>query len=227
MRSIVQRYLVVAAVAAVLLGLVPASAGAAPYRGSSDPILFVHGWNSSASTWNTMVGRFEADGWPASRLRAFSYDTSQSNAVTAQQIAGQVTALLAATGASEVDIVTHSMGGLSARYYAKNLGGAAKIDRWVSLGGPNHGTTSANLCVQTSCREMRVGSAFLSALNSGDETPGAPAYGTWWSSCDGVINPPDSTVLSGAANTHTACVVHTSLPDDPTIYAQVRDFVNP
>jgi triacylglycerol lipase len=223
----VKRYLVAVAAAVTLVGLVPAPAHARTYTTSSNPILFVHGWSSSASTWNTMVSRFRADGWPANHLRAFSYPTSQSNATTAQQVASEVNALLTATGKSKVDIITHSMGGLSSRYYTKNLGGAGKVDRWVSLGGPNHGTTSANLCVDTSCGEMRIGSAFLRSLNSGDETPGSPAYGTWWSSCDGVINPADSTVLAGATNTHAACVVHTSLHTNATIYLQVRDFVNP
>lgn len=191
-----------------------------------DPILFVHGWNGSAANWNTMISRFRADGWPDSHLRAFSYDTSRSNADTAEVVRDEVDRLLAATGAAKVDVVTHSMGGLSSRYYTRNLGGDAEVEQWVSLGGPNHGTRSANTCIQTSCTEMRIGSSFLAALNSGDETPGAPAYGTWWSSCDGVIDPPDSTVLSGARNTKTACISHTALLSDAVVYAQVRDYVS-
>ncbi|MEU7532266.1 triacylglycerol lipase [Saccharothrix sp. NPDC042600] len=196
------------------------------HAAAHDPVLFVHGWNGSASNWNTMISRFRADGWPDDHLRAFSYDTAKSNATTAEVVRAEVDRLLAATGAAKVDVVTHSMGGLSSRYYARNLGGDAKIDQWVSLGGPNHGTRSANTCFQTSCTEMRIGSDFLTALNSGDETPGAPDYGTWWSSCDGVIDPPDSTVLSGARNTRTACVSHSALLTDATVYGQVRDYVN-
>lgn len=106
-----------------------------------------------------------------------------------RRIRTKVDEILAATGASKVDIITHSMGGLSSRWYAKFLGGDAKIDEWVSLGGPNHGTDTAYLCNQTSCKEMRPGSAFLADLNAGDETPGAPRYGTWRSPCDTIINP--------------------------------------
>lgn len=54
-----------------------------------NPILFVHGWNSSASTWNTMIDRFVAAGYPRSRLSAFSYNSNQSNATIAQQRAHQ------------------------------------------------------------------------------------------------------------------------------------------
>jgi triacylglycerol lipase len=227
MSVIIRRLLAAVTAVAALITVAPAPAHASTYTPSANPILFVHGWNSNASTWNTMISRFQADGWPSSRLRAFSYDTSQSNAVTAQTVQQEVDKLLASTGASQVDIVTHSMGGLSSRYYIKNLASSGKVDRWVSLGGPNHGTTSGNLCSSTACVEMRIGSTFLNNLNAGDETPGSPGYGTWWSSCDGVINPADSTVLSGATNTKTACISHLNLTSDATVYAQVRDFVNP
>ena len=221
-----------AGVLAALL-LLPAAASAAkpsPGGGGSgtppaNPVLFVHGWNSSGSVWNTMISRFSADGWPSAYLNNWSYTTSQSNATTAAQIRDKVEQILAATGATKVDVITHSMGGLSSRYYAKNLGGDLKIDDWVSLGGPNHGTDTANFCWQTSCGEMRVGSSFLTALNSGDETPGTVVYGTWWSPCDEVINPDSSVALSGATNTRTACIGHSALYSDATVYAQVREFV--
>jgi triacylglycerol lipase len=191
-----------------------------------DPILFVHGWNSNSSTWTTMVGRFQADGYTSAELNNWSYDTAQSNATTASQVSTKVNQILAATGAAKVDIISHSMGALSTRYYLKNLGGTVKVDDWVSLGGPNHGTTTANACFwNTSCFEMQPGSSFLTSLNSGDETPGAVTYRTWWSPCDEIIDPDSSVALSGATNTQTACMSHSSLHEDATVYAQVRDFV--
>jgi triacylglycerol lipase len=190
-----------------------------------DPILFVHGWTGSASNWDTMIARFKADGWATNELYAWTYSSNQSNANIAQEINTRVNNILATTGASRVDIVTHSMGGLSSRYYAKNLGGSTKIDAWVSLAGPNHGTDTAYACFMTSCVEMRPGSTFLTQLNSGDETPGTPRYATWWSPCDETINPDESTILSGATNTRTACIGHLAFLSDTTVYTQVRDWV--
>lgn len=189
------------------------------------PILFVHGFNSSGSIWTTMIGNFKKDGWTDAQLFSWSYDTGQSNATTAGLIQQKVDAILAQTGATQVDIISHSMGGLSSRYYLKHLGGDAKVDAWVSLGGPNHGTNFADACWTTSCVEMRQGSGFLTDLNSVDETPGTPRYGTWWSPCDEIINPDSSVPLSGATNTQTACLSHSSLYQNSTVYAQVRDFV--
>jgi triacylglycerol lipase len=198
----------------------------APPRQPKPIILFVHGWNANASTWTTMVGRFKKDGWIASELSAFSYNFTVSNATTAGIIAQKVDSIQRKNGGAQVTLITHSMGALSARYYVKNLGGDGRVAALITLGGTNHGTTTAQLCFQTSCREMWPNSSFLTALNSGDETPGSPFYATWWSPCDEVINPDNSALLDGATNNQTDCMQHSQLHEDATLYDQVRGFVN-
>ncbi len=192
-----------------------------------DPILFVHGWSENSSLWNTMISNFEKDGYPKSYLSAYTYNTSTSNKTLAEtEVKSRVEALKKATGATKVDIIAHSMGSLNSRWYIKFVsGGEANTDDWVSLGGPNHGTETANFCFSTACVEMRVGSKFLAELNAGDETPGAVNYGTWWSPCDEIINPDSSVSLSGATNTKTACISHAALTTDKTVYTQVREFI--
>jgi triacylglycerol lipase len=207
------------AIAAAIALFVPAAAQA------HTPILFVHGWSESSSLWTTMIGRFEKDGWSKAELTNWTYNTSQSNATTAKEVATKVSEIKSKTGAAKVDLVTHSMGALSTRYYIKNLGGESTIESWVSLGGPNHGTSTANFCTQTSCVEMRVGSSFLAALNAGDETPGSVRYATWWSPCDEIINPHESVILTGATNTQTECMTHVALTTNEKVYQQVREFV--
>jgi triacylglycerol esterase/lipase EstA (alpha/beta hydrolase family) len=211
----------VAAIAVCIAAAVPASASA------QDPILFVHGWTESASLWNTMIANFEKNGYSKSQLMAYSYNSGTSNKTLAEtEVKSHVETLLKNNpGATKVDIIAHSMGSLNSRWYIKFVGGEAKVDDWVSLGGPNHGTETANACFQTSCVEMRVGSKFLSELNAGDETPGTVNYGTWWSPCDEIINPDSSVALSGATNTKTACLSHTALTTDSTVFGQVREFV--
>jgi triacylglycerol lipase len=212
----------VAAIAVCIAAAVPASASA------QDPILFVHGWSESASLWNTMIGRFEKDGYAKAALSAYSYNTSQSNKVDAEkEVKSHVETLLKNNpGATKVDIIAHSMGSLNTRWYIKFLGGESKVDDWVSLGGPNHGTETANACsFQVACQEMQVGSTFLKELNATDETPGAVNYGTWWSPCDEIINPDESVILSGATNHKTACMTHAALTTDEGVYKEVREFV--
>lgn len=215
-----RRMLLAVALATVAL-LAPAAASAVAH----DPILFVHGWSENESLWTTMIGNFSREGWTREELNNWRYNTSQSNVRTASEVRTKVEAILRATGASRVDIIAHSMGSLNTRYYLKNLRGTEKVDDWVSLGGPNHGTSTASFCFEASCVEMRVGSTFLRELNATDETPGAVNYGTWWSRCDEIINPDESVLLTGATNTEAGCVTHVGLTSDARVFTGVKEFV--
>lgn len=62
-------------------------------------------------------------------------------------------------------------------------------------------------------------------LNSGDETPGAVKYATFWSNCDEVVNPDSSVPLAGAANTPVGCIKHNDLLGDDATSAGVRSFL--
>jgi len=192
-----------------------------------DPILFVHGYLGSSANWETMKQRFRDDGWQDFELYSYNYSFITSNATTAAEIRSQVDDIISKTGAAKVDIIAHSMGSISSRYYLKNLGGTAKVDAWVSLAGPNHGTDDVEnqKCGTNPCKEIIPGSAFLLALNAGDETPGLSRYATWRSPCDATINPDESVILSGATNTLTACIPHFNFLLDATVYQQVKAFV--
>ncbi|WP_051400425.1 esterase/lipase family protein [Haloechinothrix halophila] len=218
-----RRLVLLLSVAALAFG----SLFAAPAAAAADrnPVVFVHGWSSSSSAWDEMVADFKAAGYTDSELYAWDYNSGQSNKTTAKQLATLIDDVRATTGAAQVDVVTHSMGGLNSRWYVKFLDGTNYVDDWVSLAGPNHGTNSAYWCWTTSCYEMRPGSNFLTKLNAGDETPGSVDYGTWWSSCDGVINPDDSVLLDGAKNTWVGCISHSAFLSNDAVSQDVRDFV--
>jgi len=215
-----------AAFALVFAAMVASSAPASS-QAVRDPILFVHGWNSSASTFNTMVGRFQTAGYTSNQLMAITYNSNTSNRTIAGQVQTAVNDLRARTGAAKVDIVSHSMGGLSTRSYLKERGGTALVDDWVSLAGPNHGTNTAYACYLFSrgCRDMIPNSDLLVALNSGDETPGSTNYGTYWSNSDDVINPDNSTVLTGATNTFAGSIEHSDFLSRSDVFTMVQGFV--
>ncbi|MFD4523911.1 esterase/lipase family protein [Streptomyces sp. NPDC058470] len=212
-------------VAAVLLLSLSLSAPA--QAATHNPVIFVHGLNSSASSWDDWIADFKADGYTDSQLYAWSYSWGQSNVTTAQQLATKVQSVLAATGASKVDLVAHSMGPLSSRYYLKNLGGTAYVDDFVSVAGTNHGTSLAGWCawLYTSCAQMNTGSSFLTALNSDDETPGSVSYASYWSNCDEYLDPDSTALLNGATNVGVGCIGHTDTNNDYGVYTQVRDFI--
>jgi triacylglycerol lipase len=72
---------------------------------------------------------------------------------------------------------------------------------------------------------MYPGSSFLRTLATGDETPGSVRYATWYSPCDGIIIPYNSTVLGGATNNYVACESHLGFLSNTTILSQVRGFM--
>src|SRR5262249_46466041 len=67
----------------------------------------------------------------------------------AQQLAKSVEDVLHRTGARQVDIIAHSMGGLDARKMIVDEGMAAKVRVLTTIGTPHHGTSSADLGVQS------------------------------------------------------------------------------
>ncbi|MEU0968286.1 triacylglycerol lipase [Streptomyces sp. NPDC005917] len=214
------------AIAGSLLLSLPLATTPAQAAGHN-PIVFVHGLSSDSSSWNDWTADFKADGYTSSELFAWSYDWTKSNVTTASQLSSYVQTVLSQTGASKVDLVVHSMGALNSRYYLKNLGGTSYVDDFVSVAGVNHGTSAASSCgwLYTSCKEMQTGSSFLTALNSGDETPGSVSYAAYWSNCDSAIDPDSSALLSGATNVGVGCISHTDMNNDYGVYQQVRDFV--
>jgi triacylglycerol lipase len=195
------------------------------------PILFVHGYNGSSSTWNTMIGRFKNDGYVDAELANFTYDYTKSNRTTAQIIKAKIDSILLAHPTfTQVNIITHSMGTISVRYYIDSLGGADKVHAFAGLGATNHGTTLASFLFTTGGIEMRPGSTLLSHLNATDESPFGVGYSTWRTPCDEAVYPNDSPILANLIpglenNVLTACMSHSQLHEDATVYAQVRDFI--
>ena len=118
-------------------------AGQAPDAGTGfaeDPIVFVHGYTDSARRFDTMLARFRAAGYPDSHLVAIDFsDSYGSNLVAAQELADLVDDVLAATGASKVDLVTHSMGGVAARLFVRRHGGDLRVRDFATLAGSHHG----------------------------------------------------------------------------------------
>lgn len=184
-----------------------------------DPIIFVHGYTGSSTSYNTMKNWLVSEGWPSNYLFALQYsNTTGSNVRNADELSAYVKQVMSQTGANKVDIIAHSMGGLSTRYYIKNLDGGNTVDDVITLGSPHHGTNTAYFgTITAGAREMLPGSSFLTSLNSGDETPNGSdplnkiQYTSIYSSSDTVISPYTSSILAGARNEQISGVSHNGL----------------
>ncbi|WP_020667821.1 lipase family alpha/beta hydrolase [Amycolatopsis nigrescens] len=201
------------------------TAAAAPLADGKDPVLLVHGLFGSPSNWDALKSKLKAAGYTDDQLITFGYNsTSQSNVTTAEKFAAKVDEVLAATGASKVDVVGHSMGSLNSRYCIKYTGCAGKVDDWVSLAGPNNGSANAGLgSWLITAREMTPGSEFLTRLNAGESLPPGVSGTTIWSPSDGVVTPANSTVLPGLNNIEVAGVTHLGMLRDNGVAGLVAE----
>ena len=66
----------------------------------------------------------------------------------------------------KVILVGHSMGGIIARNYVQNHGGAARVSSMITLGSPHHGSKLAPFAISQMGRSLLPGSAFLNKFNS-------------------------------------------------------------
>lgn len=204
-----------------------------------NPILFIHGWSQNASNWTTIKDKLLQDGWKSDLLfaKTFSNITNLSNGANeknAQEIAAWADEILANTGSQKIDLISHSMGGLSTRYYVKFLGGDKKVNCYISLASPHHGSTVAILA-----GDMSPNSPLLKKLNDGDETPGGvlpdtggghvPGPIRWYSfrsNTDELIKPPETVILDGAENRRRD-IGHGEFLTDQTIYEWIREALSP
>jgi pimeloyl-ACP methyl ester carboxylesterase len=69
-------------------------------------------------------------------------------------------------------LVAHSMGGLVARYYLQQLGGARRVDALVTLGTPHLGSHAATFIPAPLVRQLLPDGPFLRHLNALPAPPG-------------------------------------------------------
>ena len=198
---------IVAPLAVVAALALPSHASAAtchPTPAHPEPVVLVHGTFGDSTSWAIDRPRLRAAGYCTFAIDYGRRATGEI-ARSARQLRTFVDHVLAATGASKVDIIGHSQGGMMPRYYIKHLGGAAKVDDLVGLAPSNHGTTTplAPYAVGCpACMEQAFGSPFLTALNAGDETPGPVSYTVVETKYDEVVTPYTSAFLSGDNTTN-------------------------
>jgi triacylglycerol esterase/lipase EstA (alpha/beta hydrolase family) len=224
------------------------------------PVILVHGtFGDMSDSWQALSPLLSDNGYCVFALNYGFYNGSGSFGVyatgkiedSAAQLSAFVNRVLAATGASKVDIVGHSQGGMMPRYYIKNLGGGSKVDTLVGLAPSNHGTTLNGLFTLASyfpgssalvgadcpaCAEQEAGSSFITNLNKGGETVAGVNYTVIESENDEVVTPYTSAFLAPATNVtnivlQKQCALdqgeHLSMPYDHIADADVLTALDP
>jgi triacylglycerol esterase/lipase EstA (alpha/beta hydrolase family) len=181
------------------------------------PVLLVHGVGCNSGTFYGFRRRLAAHG--IAPIYALSYGPPLASIERfAEQLAAKIDGVLAATGASDLVIVAHSMGGLVSRAYLRRFGGA-KVRRLITLGTPYAGSHHARFFPGTSLAQMRPGSAWLADFDV-ERAGGVPVV-SLWSWHDTMVTPQTSSRIDWAENIVLAGISHNAMLDD----AQVVDRV--
>ncbi|MGL4305900.1 MAG: alpha/beta fold hydrolase [Mycobacteriaceae bacterium] len=195
--------------------------------GSVDGVVGGWAWFSSGSVQKNL--------WPF-----IQYDNSGYASLddSARNLAAAVRWVKQQNNAPRVHLVGYSMGGLVARACVKFGYCGNDIDTVVTIGTPNRGAAAAAwsgllpFCwgnpVWAFC-QMAPNSQFMSALNSGDETPGNALK---WVSITGVndsTSPQSTSALRGSCHhlITTGSTDHNSLPTNKYVGLTVRNHFWP
>ena len=169
------------------------------------PVVLVPGYGGGTTSLEALGAALQARGREAFVVRLPGNGTGDLRAA-ARALDDVVTQALSG-GAPSVDVIGYSAGGITARYWVKELGGAAKARRIITLGSPHHGTDLARLGLRygpvacpLACEQLVPGSDLLDELNDGDETPDGPQWVSLWTAQDQTVTPPETSRLEGAVD---------------------------
>jgi triacylglycerol lipase len=118
--------------------------------------ILAHGFGGTADSWDPAIQTaIQADGH--SVLFA-SVPPTAGVKTRAAALAGQVDAMLATSGATQVHIIAHSMGGLDSRHLISSMQYAPKIASLTTISTPHKGTPLADVAL--GIQEGDQGAAF-------------------------------------------------------------------
>ena len=182
-------------------------------RGDTPPVLLIHGYVNNAGAMWRLRKALVHNGFGVYTLNLEPVYASIDQ--YAPLIRARIESVLAQSGAPDVTLVCHSMGGLAARAYLRDCAqkkiapGAAKL---VTLGSPHHGTVHARIEFSPNGKQMAPGNAWLADLAEHEHGAWACPLVSVYSFDDNIVAPQLSAHLDGARNIALAGVGHMSLP---------------
>ncbi len=187
------------------------------------PVVLLHGYAQHPANFLWLARRLERDGWL--HLYAVAHTPVGGDIErSARRLGEALDRIRRASGASRVDIVAHSMGGLVARAYIRARGPASGVGRLITLGTPHQGTEIfPRFRLDPMVGQMRPGSPLLARLAAADPVPRLADCISIYSADDAVVVPASRAFYAGAFNIEVRGLGHLSLLFSRRVYALVRE----
>ncbi|MBL9013532.1 MAG: alpha/beta fold hydrolase [Myxococcales bacterium] len=159
------------------------------------PVIVLHGYAMNRANFLPLALRLSRAG--LGPILGFEYWTLGRTAAAARQLGWFVDQVREATGAEDVDVIGHSMGGIVARYYVQLAGGDGPVRHLITLGSPHGGTDVSGLGIGHPGRELLVGSKLVTRLSAA-APPTKTKITTIWSRADALVPGARQKPLAGA-----------------------------
>ena len=183
------------------------------HSSSHNPVVLIHGIDDTAAIFDKMAPYLRLQGW-----QVYSLDLKPNNGdVGLDQLAQQVVEYINRTFNRDqaIDLIGFSMGGIIGRYYVQRLGGYKRIQRFVTIASPHHGTWTAYFRPNIGAAQMRRSSAFLTDLNQDVEMLDRLNFTSIWTPLDLMIVPAASSEMPVGKNVQISVSGHAWMVTDP------------
>lgn len=182
------------------------------------PVLLVHGYLCNHRVWDAMASQLRRAGHPVLALDLEPLFTSIDH--YAPLVDEAVAALCRQSGARQVALVGHSMGGLVIRAWMR-AHGSARAARVITLGTPHAGTQMAQLTPTANGQQMEWHSAWLQQLTAGESAATHALMRIALSPQDNIVYPQREQVLPDVPVTVFEGLGHLELCRDGAVMAWV------
>ena len=187
------------------------------------PILLVHGHFSNRGLWVKFRKRIAAVGVGPIYTISFTPYFGELDEFAAQ-LAARIETICGETGAVQVTLIGHSMGGLVCRRFL-TMHSRSRIAKLVTLGTPHHGSHYARWLLGKNAQQMRIGSDWLNTLARAEAPTRQPPTLCLYSLYDEIISPPESGILVWARNVPITAVGHFGLVFSEVAACEVTRFL--
>lgn len=187
-------------------------------------VVFVHGFFCNRGLWTPWLGRLQASGHAFIAVDLAPIFGSIDDYVP--QIDEAVRRVTEASGLPPL-LVCHSMGGLAARAWLKRMKSEARVHHVVTIGTPHRGTWLARFGHGQNGRQMRLLSAWNTALDHEMPADRHALFTCWYSNCDNIVFPASTATLPGACNRLVRGTAHVEMAFIPEIMHATLALLDP
>ncbi|MBD2102804.1 alpha/beta fold hydrolase [Leptolyngbya sp. FACHB-261] len=178
-----------------------------------NPVLLVHGIDDTELIFTPLRAHLEEQGWTVHTLNLRPNNGDVGLDKLAAQVRDRADQLFAPS--ERFDLVGFSMGGIVSRYYVQRLGGLERVERFITIASPHHGTWMGFARNNLGAAQMRPNSPFLRELNRDVATLEKVQFTSLWTPYDLMIVPANSSELPVGRNLQVPILTHAWMINHP------------